>query len=101
MILAQALPPSRRLCSLALCALAGCQTAAPPPPTPHAEVVRGELTHIVDAQPGPCGAVLTYRREHRLDYRVECQSGHAYRVRVGADGGVSVRPALPAASAAR
>jgi hypothetical protein len=87
---------------LALCLplLAACQ--APPqgpspasPPPPHAELVRVELDQLVASQQPPCGAVLEYTRHGRLDYRVACESGQVYRVRVSADGRVEVKPYEP------
>ena len=74
--------------------LSACQ--APPsataPQATHAAIVRAELAQLVDSQKPPCGAVLAYTRHDRLDYRVECQSGRVYRVRVSADGHVMVTP---------
>lgn len=71
-------------------ALAACQTPppAPPPPT-HAEIVRGELSQLLADQPS-CGTVRRYSRRGKLDYRVDCDSGQVYRVRVSADGRVLV-----------
>jgi hypothetical protein len=83
-------------CGLVPCGLAACQTPPPPPPPPpppsHAEIVRSELAQILAAQHPSCGAVRLYSRRDRLDYRVECASGQAYRVRVGADGRVLITP---------
>ena len=45
--------------------------------------------------PPPCGAVREYTRHGRMDYRVECESGRVYRVQVGADGRVTVKPYAP------
>jgi hypothetical protein len=75
------------------CVLAGCQAppAAPAPPT-HAEIVRAELTQLLAADQPACGAVLLYSRRGRLDYRVECDSGQVYRVRVSPDGRVLITP---------
>jgi hypothetical protein len=74
--------------------LVACQAPpqASPPAPPHAELVRGELAQLVASQQPPCGAVLEYTRHGRLDYRVQCQSGQAYRVRVSADGHIEVKP---------
>jgi hypothetical protein len=77
-------------CSLLPCGLAACQTAPPPPP--HAEIVRSELTQILASQHPSCGAVRLHSRRDRLDYRVECASGQVYRVRVSADGRVLITP---------
>ena len=82
---------------LALWSLAACQ--APAGPAPHADLMRDELAQVVGQQTPPCGAVLEYFRHGRLDYRVECASGHVYRVRVSADGRVVVKPYEGPASA--
>ena len=73
--------------------LAGCQTPPLPPPPPEpsqAEVVREHLAQLLADVAPACGAVRQYRREDRLDYRVECSSGQAFRVRVDADGRVRI-----------
>lgn len=77
-------------CAAALAAaalLAGCQT-----PPSHEQLVREQLGEIVDAQVPDCGTVRVHLRRERLDYHVLCQSGQAYRVRVHADGRVTVTP---------
>jgi len=89
---------------LLLC-LGACQapqearTQPPPQPPPEwvqqSELVRGHLAELVSAQVPPCGAVLQYTRHDRLDYRVDCASGQAYRVRVRGDGRVVVTPYDP------
>lgn len=66
--------------------LAAC--SAMPPPTPHPEIVRGELAGIIATKGSPCGRVLDYSLDERLNYRVRCESGHAYRIRVTAEGHV-------------
>ena len=79
-----------RRCGAALVAagmLAGCQT----PPTQE-QLVREQLGDIVATQAPDCGAVRVHVRHQRLDYHVVCQSGNAYRVRVQADGRVTVTP---------
>jgi hypothetical protein len=72
--------------------LAACET---PPPLPHTVLVRAELAWLVAGEQPPCGAVREYTRHGRLDYRVECESGRVYRVQVGADGRVTVKPYAP------
>jgi len=73
-------------------ALSACQTPPPAPvPPTHAEIVRGELSQLLADQPS-CGAVRLYSRRGKLDYRVECDSGQVYRVRVSADGRVLITP---------
>ena len=66
--------------------LAAC--SAMPPPAPHPEIVRGELAGIIATKGSPCGRVLDYSLDERLNYRVRCESGHAYRIRVTAEGHV-------------
>jgi hypothetical protein len=72
--------------------LAACET---PPPLPHTVLVRAELARLVADEQPPCGAVREYTRHGRLDYRVECESGRVYRVQVGADGRVTIKPYTP------
>ena len=75
-------------------ALAGCQT--PPAVAPnHAEIVREQLAQLLADQMPACGTVRQYRRQDRLDYRVECSSGQAFRVRVAADGRVLITALAP------
>jgi hypothetical protein len=76
---------------LSICLLAACQTPPPPPPT-HGQIVRDQLTQILATQHPACGAVRLYSRRDRLDYRVECTSGQAYRLRVSGDGRVLLKP---------
>lgn len=76
---------------LCLPMLLACQTP------PHAALVRAELARIVADEQPPCGVVREYTRHGRLDYRVVCESGRVYRVRVGGDGRVLVAPHEPAA----
>lgn len=84
--------PRRWLQLLWLPCVAACQAPAPTP-TPHAALLRADFAALLaDLQP-PCGAVQEYTRHGRLDYRVVCASGQAYRVRVSADGYVRVTPA--------
>ncbi len=71
--------------------LAACET----PPLPHTVLVRAELAQLVADEQPPCGAVRDYTRHGRLHYRVECESGRVYRVQVGADGRVTVKPYAP------
>jgi hypothetical protein len=84
-----------------LLCLGACQAPpeAPPQATPEwvqqSELVRGHLAELVSTQRPPCGAVLQYTRHDRLDYRVDCASGQAYRVHVRGDGRVVVTPYGP------
>lgn len=82
---------------LGLLALAGCQTPPPePPPDPlQAQIVREHLAQLLAEQLPACGEVSQYRRQDRLDYRVECSSGQAFRVRVLADGRVLITRLAP------
>lgn len=76
--------------------LAACSSV--PPPAPHAEIVRGELTGIIAMKGSPCGLVREYSLDDRLDYRVLCESGHVYRIRVTAEGHVAATPEARTAS---
>lgn len=77
---------------LGLLGLAACQT---PAPLPHTVLVRAELARLVADEQPLCGAVRDYTRHGRLDYRVACESGRVYRVQVGGDGRVTVKPYAP------
>jgi len=83
--------------ALTLWSLAACQS--PSKTAPHGNLMREQLAQVVGQQSPPCGAVLEYVRHGRLDYRVECASGQVFRVRVGADGRVVVKPYEGSASA--
>lgn len=77
--------------------LVGCQT-----PPGHDPWVNEQLGAVVATQAPECGVVRMVQRAQRLDYRVVCQSGSVYRVRVRPDGRVTVTleepgPAPPAA----
>ena len=74
----------------ALFCLAACSSK--PPPAPHAELVRGDLSDIIAIKGSPCGRVLDHSLDDRLDYRVVCESGHIYRIRVTAEGHVEATP---------
>lgn len=81
---------------LASGALVACQTPPPTSPSPtQAEIVREQLANILVAQVPDCGTVSLYNRRERFDYLVQCDSGRAYRVRLGAAGQVLVTPAPP------
>jgi hypothetical protein len=71
--------------------LAGCQTA---PPT-HQQIVHQQMGEIVEAHAPQCVVVREVRRTQRFDYRVECDNGQVFDVRVSADGRVRVQPAAP------
>jgi hypothetical protein len=75
---------------LACAGLAACQTPAPPT---QAEIVREQLAQILSAQVPGCDTVSLYKRRERFDYLVQCASGQAYRLRLGADGKVQVTQA--------
>jgi hypothetical protein len=76
--------------------LAACSSV--PPPAPHAEIVRGELAGIIAMKGSPCGLVREYSLDDRLDYRVLCESGHVYRIRVTPEGHVAATPHAGTAS---
>jgi hypothetical protein len=75
--------------ALALC-LAACASA--PPSRTHADIVRDQLTSIIALKGSPCGPVIDYVVDERLDYRVVCASGDVYRIRVRSTGHVETTP---------
>jgi hypothetical protein len=89
--------PARLVLALSAGLLAACQTAPEPAPTAapsHADIVRGELAQILAVEYPACGTVRQHSRHDRLDYRVVCDSGVTFRVRVGGDGRVLITPAV-------
>lgn len=76
-------------CSLLLL-LAGCR--GPEEPRRHEEIVAADLAEIIALQGSPCGSVLRYLVDDRLDYRVECESGDVYRINVSTEGHVNINP---------
>jgi hypothetical protein len=75
-------------CLAALWALAACREALPPT---HEDIVGADLAAILELQGSPCGEVVGYTLDRKLDYRVECASGDVYRIHVSAEGHVNVR----------
>ncbi len=75
-------------CLAVLWTLAACREAEPPS---HEEIVRADLAAILDLQGSPCGEVVAYALDRRLDYRVECATGDVYRIHVSAEGHVNVK----------
>jgi uncharacterized lipoprotein YmbA len=82
---------NRIVLCVALLPLAACVTA---PPT-HEQIVLQQMEEIVEAQQPRCAAVRQVRRAQRFDYRVECDDGQVFDVRVSDDGRVRVQPAAP------
>jgi hypothetical protein len=80
----------RALAVAALLCLVACSSK--PPPAPHADLVRGDLSDIITIKGLPCGRALDHSLDDRLDYRVVCESGHIYRIRVTAEGQVEAAP---------
>jgi hypothetical protein len=70
--------------------LTACQTVPP-----HDDIVRDHLTAIVSTQVPQCVAVRSVQRAHRLDYRVVCDSGEVFDVRVDAQGRVQIKAVAP------
>ena len=87
----------RALTAVLLLCLAAC--AGLQPTASHTEIVAVELNHIIMAKGLPCGRVLDYSLDDRLDYRVHCESGLVVRIRVTAEGHVEAMS--PAAGMAR
>jgi hypothetical protein len=95
--------PTWRLCTAGLClsGLSACSSPTPPaappqPPAPahlsHDEIVRGDLASIIALQGSPCGAVVEFVLDERLQYRVICETGDSYRIRVSAARHVTADP---------
>jgi hypothetical protein len=72
--------------TLPLLCLAACSSVSTP--ARHSDIVGNELAEIIAIKGAPCGAVLEYSLDDRLDYRVRCASGHVYRIQVTSEGHV-------------
>jgi hypothetical protein len=83
----------RSVLFIALLPLAACQIT---PPT-HEQIVRRQMEEIVEAQQPQCVAVREVRRAQRFEYRVECDNGQVFDVRVSDDGRVRVTARDPLA----
>jgi hypothetical protein len=90
-----------RIAGLGLAGLSACSSPTPPaappqPPSPahlsHDEIVRGDLASIIALQGSPCGAVVEFVLDERLQYRVICETGDSYRIRVSAARHVTADP---------
>ena len=57
----------------------------------HEEIVKEDLAEILALQGSPCGEVNSYTLDKRLRYRVECENGEHYRIRVSSEGEIRVR----------
>lgn len=72
-----------RLPALAVPVLASVACTTSPPPQPsHGRIVRGELSNIMAVKGSPCGEVIDYTLNKRMDYKVLCRSGHVYRIKI-------------------
>jgi hypothetical protein len=74
-------------CVALLLALGACGEAKPPS---HEDIVRKDLAAIIDLQGSPCGQVVAFEMDRQLDYRVECETGHVYRIHVSPEGHVNL-----------
>jgi hypothetical protein len=92
-----------RLCvaGLGWSGLWACSSPAPPAAPPqapspvqrsHDEIVRGDLASIIDLQGPPCGAAVEFVLDERLQYRVNCETGDSFRIRVSPERQVTVDP---------
>jgi hypothetical protein len=79
---------ARRLATTLLPLLGVAACASGPPAESHDDIVRSELAGIIAAKGVPCGKVLAYAFDDRLDYRVFCESGLVVRIQVTAEGHV-------------
>jgi hypothetical protein len=79
---------ARRLAAILLPLLGAAACASGPSPASHDDIVRSELAGIIAAKGVPCGKVIDYAFDDRLDYRVFCESGLVVRIQVTAEGHV-------------
>jgi len=56
----------------------------------HEDIIREDLGEIIALQDAECGSVLSYSTDAPLNYRVTCESGHVYVIRVSPEGQVNV-----------
>jgi len=56
----------------------------------HEELIRTDLTEILEQQGVPCGEVMKFKADGRLDYRVECVTSDQYRINVSGDGRIMI-----------
>jgi hypothetical protein len=75
------------LAALALLGMVACSSV--PQSRPHEEIVRAELGTVIALKGSPCGEVIEYAVDEGFDYRVVCESGHAYRIQVTGEGHVA------------
>ena len=71
-------------CSVLL--LVGCREE----PKSHDEIVRADLTEIMEIQGADCGEVKSFEARGALDYTIRCANGNRYRIHVSAEGRVNV-----------
>lgn len=74
-----------------LLAAMACSTS-PPPQASHRQIVRGELSNIMAVKGAPCGEVIDYTLNERMDYKVICRSGHVYRIKIVPGGYLEASP---------
>lgn len=74
---------------LLLSALTACRDAEEP--LSHDEIIRADFTEILELQGSPCGEVMEFEGNERLDYHVECRTGDRYRIHIDAEGQVNVQ----------
>lgn len=56
----------------------------------HEDIIKADLGEIISLQDAECGSVLSYSTDAPLNYRVTCESGHVYVIRVSPEGQVNV-----------
>ena len=56
----------------------------------HEEIIRADLADILALQGSPCGEVISYSVNESTRYRLNCENGEIYRVRVSPAGQVKV-----------
>jgi len=74
---------------LILTALTACREAEAP--RTHDEIIRADFAEILELQGSPCGEVVKFEGNERLNYLVECKTGDRYRIHVNAEGHVKVQ----------
>lgn len=56
----------------------------------HEAIIAKDLAEIISLQDLPCEKVVSWNLEHRFNYQVVCESGHAYVVHVSDEGHVNI-----------
>ena len=57
----------------------------------HEDIVKADLSIIIDALGSPCGQVLSYESTKELGYTVHCKTGDVYIISVNPQGRVDIQ----------